>query len=140
MNKVLFLRGLPASGKTTYSRKLMSEHPGIWIRVNKDDLRAMMLDPLVYVLDEPLGALDPLVRAELQIELKRIFNILKKTVIMVTHDLSEAAFFGHTLTLLNEGRVVQTGTFEDLIRRPQSPYVTQFITAVKPPAIFKEIL
>lgn len=103
-------------------------------------LRAMMLDPQVYVLDEPLGALDPLVRAELQNELKRIFDYLKKTVVLVTHDLAEAAFFGHTITLLQDGKVAQNGTFEDLVRHPASLYVTEFIRAVRPPAVFKEIL
>lgn len=103
-------------------------------------LRAMMLDPQVYVLDEPLGALDPLVRADLQSELKRIFNFLKKTVVLVTHDLAEAAFFGNTITLLHDGRVAQSGSFEDLAFKPSSPYVSEFIRAVKPPAIFREIL
>ncbi len=103
-------------------------------------LRAMMPDPNLYVLDEPLGALDPLVRAELQAELKRIFNYLKKTVLMVTHDLGEAAFFGHTITLLHEGRVAQSGSFEDLAFKPTSSYVSDFIRAVKPPAILREIL
>ena len=53
-----------------------------------------MLDPAVLLLDEPLGALDPMIRADLQTDLKKIFQKLKKTVIMVTHDIGEAGYFG----------------------------------------------
>ena len=66
-------------------------------------MRALMLDPELLLLDEPLGALDPMIRYELQQELKTIFGQLGKTVIMVTHDIAEAAFFGHDLGA-NAGR------------------------------------
>ena len=69
-------------------------------------MRALMLDPELLLLDEPLGALDPMIRYELQQELKSIFAKLGKTVVMVTHDIAEAAFFGHTLVLMREGRIV----------------------------------
>ena len=92
-------------------------------------MRALMLDPELLVLDEPLGALDPLVRAELQDELAAIFRRLGKTVVLVTHDLAEAAFFGEVLVLLQEGRVVQSGTLEDLVSRPASPFVACFVRA-----------
>ncbi len=72
-------------------------------------MRALMLDPDLLLLDEPLGALDPMIRYQLQQELKAIFATLAKTVVMVTHDIAEAAFFGHTLVLMRAGRVVQTG-------------------------------
>jgi osmoprotectant transport system ATP-binding protein len=92
-------------------------------------MRALMLDPPVLLLDEPLGALDPIVRAELQEQLGRLFARLGKTVVLVTHDLREAARLGHTITLLTAGRVVQHGTFADLAERPAAPFVTQFLTA-----------
>lgn len=92
-------------------------------------MRAAFLDPKIMILDEPLGALDPILRSDLQEQLKEIFNRLGKTVLMVTHDLGEAAFFGHTITLLNEARVEQTGTIEDFMERPASPYVARFIGA-----------
>ena len=92
-------------------------------------MRALMLDPPVLLLDEPLGALDPSVRAELQEQLGRLFARLGKTVVLVTHDLREAARLGHTITLLTAGRVVQHGTFADLAERPAAPFVTQFLTA-----------
>jgi osmoprotectant transport system ATP-binding protein len=92
-------------------------------------LRALMLDPDVLLLDEPLGALDPMVRADLQGELKEVFDALQKTVILVTHDISEAAFFGDTLVLMKEGRIVQSGTFRELDETPQDPFVSRFIRA-----------
>jgi osmoprotectant transport system ATP-binding protein len=92
-------------------------------------MRALMLDPDILLMDEPLGALDPLIRAELQDDLKGIFLSLKKTVVIVTHDLSEAAFFGDTIILMHEGRVVQQGQFRDLIDRPADSFVGQFVHA-----------
>ncbi len=92
-------------------------------------MRALALSPEVLLLDEPLGALDPLVRAALQRDLKEIFGRLKQTVILVTHDLGEAAYLGHEIVLMNEGRVVQIGTLEDLHNRPATEFVTEFINA-----------
>jgi osmoprotectant transport system ATP-binding protein len=92
-------------------------------------MRAAFLDPALLILDEPLGALDPIIRADVQNELKTIFNALKKTVLMVTHDIDEARFFGHELTLLKDGQVIQTGPFEDLHDHPADPFVTKFIQA-----------
>ncbi len=92
-------------------------------------MRALMLDPDVLLLDEPLGALDPLIRFDLQAELRDIFRALGKTVVMVTHDLSEAAFFADTILLMREGRAVQQGSFADLVNNPADPFVTRFIAA-----------
>jgi osmoprotectant transport system ATP-binding protein len=92
-------------------------------------MRALMLDPDVLLLDEPLGALDPLVRFELQNELCDIFRSLGKTVVLVTHDMSEAAFFADRLILLRDGNVVQRGSTADLMERPADPFVTRFINA-----------
>ena len=92
-------------------------------------MRALMLKPELLLLDEPLGALDPLVRARLQNELKEIFAQLAQTIILVTHDMAEAAFLGDTLVLLNEGRVVQQGRLDDLRTRPASDFVSEFINA-----------
>jgi osmoprotectant transport system ATP-binding protein len=95
-------------------------------------MRALMLDPAVLLFDEPLGALDPLVRAELQTDLRDIFRKVGKTVVLVTHDLAEAAFFADEVVLLRDGRVVQRGKPADLAREPAEPFVTQFIQAQRP--------
>jgi osmoprotectant transport system ATP-binding protein len=92
-------------------------------------MRALMLDPEVLLLDEPLGALDPVIRAELQTDLRRISRSLGKTVVLVTHDLAEAHYFGHQIVLLREGAIVQRDTFEGLVRRPADPFVSQFVNA-----------
>ncbi len=92
-------------------------------------MRALMLDPQVLLLDEPLAALDPLIRAELQSDLRGIFQTLQKTVVMVTHDLHEAAYFAHELILLAEGRVIQRGTINELIDNPGDAFVTRFVSA-----------
>jgi osmoprotectant transport system ATP-binding protein len=92
-------------------------------------MRALMLDPPTLLLDEPLGALDPLVRHGLQDELREIFRSLGKTVIMVTHDLAEAAFFSDRLILLRRGRVLQDGSLEDFRREPADSFVREFLAA-----------
>ncbi len=92
-------------------------------------MRALMLDPEVLLLDEPLGALDPMIRAELQADLKLAFQSLNKTVVLVTHDLNEAAFFSEKIVLLRQGRIVQTGAIDELLHAPADPFVTQFINA-----------
>jgi osmoprotectant transport system ATP-binding protein len=92
-------------------------------------MRALMLAPELLLLDEPLGALDPLVRASLQKDLKGIFTQLRQTVLFVTHDLAEAIYFGDEIVLLNEGRVLQKGTVADLRDNPANAFVSEFINA-----------
>ncbi|MEZ4647796.1 MAG: ATP-binding cassette domain-containing protein [Candidatus Eisenbacteria bacterium] len=96
-------------------------------------MRALMLDPDVLLLDEPLGALDPMIRAELQSELREIFHSLGKTVVLVTHDMGEAALLGDDIVLLRDGGIVQRGSIEDLLGRPTDPFVTEFIRAQRSP-------
>jgi osmoprotectant transport system ATP-binding protein len=98
-------------------------------------MRALLLDPPLLLLDEPLGALDPIVRADLQAQLGRLFAKLGKTVLLVTHDVREAMILGATVTLMTAGRVVQRGTFDDLLHRPVEPFVTEFLTAQSLPAV-----
>ena len=92
-------------------------------------MRALMLSPELLLLDEPLGALDPLVRAALQKDLKEIFARLQQTALLVTHDLAEAAYLGDKIVLMNEGRVVQQGSIVDLREKPANNFVTEFINA-----------
>jgi osmoprotectant transport system ATP-binding protein len=92
-------------------------------------MRAAMMDPAVMLLDEPMAALDPLIRSSLQQELKSIFQRLGKTVLLVTHDLGEAVFLAEQITMLHEGRIVQAGSYRDLLLHPANPFVSQFINA-----------
>ena len=100
-------------------------------------MRALMLDPVALLLDEPMGALDPLVRYELQEDLRKIFQSLNKTVVMVTHDMGEAGYFGDRVILLGNGRIVQEGTLDDLLRAPADEFVERFISAQRLPTDMK---
>jgi len=117
---------------TRFSDTLLSRYPvelsgGQRQRVSL--MRALMLSPELLLLDEPLGALDPLVRASLQKDLKEIFARLQQTVLFVTHDLGEAIYFGDEIVLMNEGRIVQKGSVSDLREKPAEPFVSEFINA-----------
>lgn len=92
-------------------------------------MRALFLDPDLLLLDEPLGALDPIIRHGLQEELRLIFRKLRKTVVLVTHDMAEAAFFGDKIILLKDGRIVQSGKLRDLLDNPVDSFVELFIRA-----------
>jgi osmoprotectant transport system ATP-binding protein len=92
-------------------------------------MRALMLDPQVLLLDEPLAALDPIVRFDLQTDLKQIFQKLGKTVVLVTHDIAEAAYFAGEIVLMRQGSIVQRGTLNDLLERPATDFVTRFVNA-----------
>jgi osmoprotectant transport system ATP-binding protein len=92
-------------------------------------MRALMLDPPVLLLDEPMGALDPLVRARLRPDLKRIFCELGKTVVLVTHDVGEASFLCDELALMRAGFIVQRGTLRALVEAPVDPFVRDFVGA-----------
>ncbi len=92
-------------------------------------MRALMLDPILLLLDEPLGALDPMIRVDLQADLREIFSSLYKTVVLVTHNLADAAYFGDSVVLLRAGRIVQQGPLRQLIEKPAEPFVSRFVTA-----------
>jgi osmoprotectant transport system ATP-binding protein len=96
-------------------------------------MRALMTDPPAMLLDEPLGALDPLVRFDLQERLRQLFHVLGKTVVLVTHDLPEAAFIAPRLVLLRAGRVVQDAAAPELYERPADEFVRRFVAAYRPP-------
>ncbi|MFW8627072.1 ABC transporter ATP-binding protein [Deinococcus sp. ME38] len=89
--------------------------------------RALAADPPVLLMDEPFGALDPLARDRLQDAFRDIQRRLRKTVVMVTHDIDEALRLGDRVALMNAGRLEQFGTPDDLIHRPVSDFVRQFL-------------
>lgn len=98
-------------------------------------MRALMLDPPVMLLDEPMGALDPLVRYDLQEDLLKIFRTLNKTAITVTHDMGEAGFFGDHIIMLGDGRIVQQGKLEEMISNPANEFVARFVKAQRLPTL-----
>jgi osmoprotectant transport system ATP-binding protein len=92
-------------------------------------VRALMGNPDLLLLDEPLGALDPIVRYELQDELKDLFARLGITVVLVTHDMDEATHFAHKIAVMREGRVVQFDSPERLRSHPADDFVEMFFRA-----------
>jgi osmoprotectant transport system ATP-binding protein len=98
-------------------------------------MRALMLDPELLLLDEPMGALDPMVRRDLQEDLRRIFAELEKTVILVTHDMAEAAYLGDEVALMRDGRILQRGTMAALVETPADPFVDEFLRAQRVPGM-----
>jgi len=89
--------------------------------------RALVLDPGILLMDEPFGALDPITRKELQLEFLEIESLIAKTVVLVTHDLEEAALLADRIALLNKGRLVQVDTPEGLRNHPASDWVREFV-------------
>jgi osmoprotectant transport system ATP-binding protein len=126
--ELVHLTRFPADGLDRYPVQLSGGQ-----RQRVGLMRALMLDPDVLLLDEPLGALDPIIRSELQDDLRRVFRELGKTVVLVTHDLGEAGFFGDVLVLLRDGQVVQQGTLADLVQAPADLFVTRFVNAQRIP-------
>lgn len=96
-------------------------------------MRALMLDPDLLLLDEPLGSLDPLIRHDLQQELGELFRRLCKTVLLVTHDVAEAGTLADRIVLMRSGRIVQHGTLAELVERPVDPFVGAFLATQRGP-------
>jgi glycine betaine/proline transport system ATP-binding protein len=94
--------------------------------------RAFATEAPILLMDEPFSALDPLIRTKLQDELLQLQKTLKKTIIFVSHDLEEALKIGNTITIMEGGRIVQTGRPEDIVLRPANAYVQEFIANVNP--------
>jgi osmoprotectant transport system ATP-binding protein len=94
--------------------------------------RALAVDPNILLMDEPFGAVDPLVRAELQTELLRLQSELDKTVVFVTHDIDEAFLLGDHVVIFEEGGIIaQQGSPAEILANPASDFVASFIGAEK---------
>ena len=92
--------------------------------------RGLAADPNILLMDEPFGAVDPIVRADLQQELIRLQQELDKTVVFVTHDIDEAFLLGDQVVILDKGaRIVQVGTPSEIIENPADDFVAAFIGA-----------
>ena len=94
--------------------------------------RAFATEAPILLMDEPFSALDPLIRTKLQDELLQLQKTLKKTIVFVSHDLEEALKIGNTITIMEGGRIVQSGKPEDIVLRPANAYVRDFIANVNP--------
>jgi osmoprotectant transport system ATP-binding protein len=94
--------------------------------------RAIAADPPIVLMDEPFGALDPLTRRRLQIEFKALNARLKKTVVLVTHDVEEAFLLADRVAVLSEGTLVQVGTPDEIRRAPASEFVASFLGLLHP--------
>ncbi len=137
----LEVKGLPKAEREEKAMKLISmvgldgwEHKGCnqlsgGMRQRVGIARALANDPEVLLMDEPFSALDPLVRRDMQFELLSLQRKLKKTVVFVTHDIDEAFKLGDTVAIMRDGKVIQTGTPEQMSAHPADDYVRDFIGA-----------
>jgi glycine betaine/proline transport system ATP-binding protein len=94
--------------------------------------RAFATDADILLMDEPFSALDPLIRSKLQDELLTLQARVKKTILFVSHDLDEALKLGDRISILQNGRIIQTGTAEDIVLAPADDYVAQFVRHMNP--------
>jgi glycine betaine/proline transport system ATP-binding protein len=92
--------------------------------------RALATDPAVLLFDEPFSALDPLIRRDMQAEVRRLHAEVGKTLVFITHDLSEALTLGDRIAVMRDGELVQVGTPEDLVGAPADDYVSDFVRDV----------
>lgn len=92
--------------------------------------RALAADPQILLMDEPFSALDPLIRRQLQNEFMKLASQMNKTTVFITHDLDEAVRIGDRIAIMRDGRVVQTGTPEDIVLNPADDYVADFVAGI----------
>jgi len=140
----LELAGMPdAERKARVDKQLKLVHLDQWAKKYAHELsggmqqrvglaRAFATEAPILLMDEPFSALDPLIRTKLQDELLQLQATLKKTIIFVSHDLEEALKIGNNITIMEGGRIVQTGAPEDIVLRPANDYVRDFIANVNP--------
>ena len=90
--------------------------------------RALAADPKIILMDEPFSALDPITRASLQEDVKKLQKQIHKTIVFVTHDIEEAFLLGDKIFIIQDGEVIQSGTKQEIISNPQNDFVRRFIT------------
>ena len=99
--------------------------------------RAFATEADVLLMDEPFSALDPLIRGKLQDELLALQARVRKTILFVSHDLDEAVKLGNTVSIMEGGRIVQTGAPEDIVLRPADEYVAEFVRHINPLGVLR---
>ena len=92
--------------------------------------RALAVDPEVLLMDEPFGALDPLIRRQMQDEFINLMSVVHKTIVFITHDLNEALKLGERIAIMKDGQIVQIGSPEEIVSVPADEYVTEFVRDV----------
>jgi glycine betaine/proline transport system ATP-binding protein len=93
--------------------------------------RSLAVEPEIWFLDEPFSALDPLIRREMQDEFLRLQNLLRKTIVFITHDFDEAIRLADRIAIMKDGAIIQVGSPEDLVTRPATDYVREFTRDVQ---------
>jgi glycine betaine/proline transport system ATP-binding protein len=94
--------------------------------------RAFATNAPILLMDEPFSALDPLIRAKLQDELLELQQSVRRTIVFVSHDLEEAVKIGSHISIMEGGRIVQSGTPQDIVLKPATPYVAEFVANLNP--------
>ncbi|MBI4299269.1 MAG: glycine betaine/L-proline ABC transporter ATP-binding protein [Chloroflexi bacterium] len=97
--------------------------------------RALAADPEILLMDEPFSALDPLIRRDMQNELMKLQERIKKTIVFITHDLDEALKLGNRIAIMRDGAIVQIGTPEEIVATPSDEYVSEFTRDVRKAAV-----
>ncbi|GAB2482003.1 ABC transporter ATP-binding protein [Alkalibacterium psychrotolerans] len=90
-------------------------------------IRALAADPEIILMDEPFSALDPITRSHLQQDVVNLQHKFKKTVVFVTHDMQEAINLGDRICVMNEGKIEQVGTAEEILKHPANDFVKEFL-------------
>ncbi|HUH78093.1 MAG TPA: glycine betaine/L-proline ABC transporter ATP-binding protein [Devosia sp.] len=98
--------------------------------------RGLATDPEVLLMDEPFGALDPLIRRDVQEELLRLQKTLRKTIVFITHDLNEALLLGDRIAIMKDGELVQVGTAQEIVDHPADDYVSAFVADIDRGKVF----
>ncbi|WP_192895656.1 quaternary amine ABC transporter ATP-binding protein [Arsenicitalea aurantiaca] len=98
--------------------------------------RGLATEPQILLMDEPFGALDPLIRREMQDELLALQKSLRKTIIFITHDLNEALLLGDRIAIMKDGRFVQVGTAQEIVANPADDYVAAFVADIDRGRVF----
>ena len=93
--------------------------------------RALAADPKIILMDEPFSALDPITRANLQEDVKKLQKQIHKTIVFVTHDIEEAFLLGDKICIIQDGELVQAGTKHEIISNPKNDFVKKFIAIKK---------
>jgi osmoprotectant transport system ATP-binding protein len=124
LSELLDMTQFPVDGLNRYPNELSGGQ-----RQRLSLMRALFLRPTLLLLDEPLGALDPMIRAGLQRDLKDVFAKSGATVLLVTHDLVEAGRFADRVCVMHSGRIVQQGPFSEILDNPANEFVAEFISS-----------